>query len=474
MIDAHPLLDPTVFAERGLEVTDPATEERLATVKAYSVEEARTAAENAQAAGRDWAKLPAKSRSQYLRRWFELIEAHKDDIAALITAESGKPLAEARGEVAYGASFIEWFGEEAKRVYGDVIPGPAEDKRILVTRQPVGVCAAITPWNFPLAMLTRKAGPALAAGCTMLVKPAEATPLTALAVEKLARDAGIPADAFRVLPTTDPAAMGEFFCTSEIIRKLSFTGSTEVGRLLMRQSADNVKKLSLELGGNAPFIVFDDADLDAAVEGAIASKFRNAGQTCVCANRFLVQDGIYDQFAEKLSARVADLKVGDGRAAGVTIGPLINADASDKVERLVGDALAAGASCTLGGKALDRTGHFFAPTVLTEVSPTMSIANEEIFGPVVTLIRFPEIDDAIRLANDTIFGLSAYFYTQSHRTVWRTMEGLDYGIVGINEGIISNEAAPFGGMKQSGIGREGSKYGIDEYTELKYALVGGL
>jgi succinate-semialdehyde dehydrogenase/glutarate-semialdehyde dehydrogenase len=395
-------------------------------------------------------------------------------LAQLITAECGKPIAEARGEVAYGASFIEWFAEEAKRVYGEIVPTHAEGKRILVLRQPIGVCAAITPWNFPLAMITRKVAPALAAGCPILLKPAEATPLTALAIAGLATEAGLPKGLFQVVPTIDPASIGQLFCASTTIRKLSFTGSTQVGRLLMRQAADNIKKLSLELGGNAPFIVFDDANLDHAIEGALASKYRNAGQTCVCVNRFLVQAGIYDAFTQRFSERVAQLKVGAGVEEGSQIGPLINAAALTKVQGLVDDAVAQGAMVTLGGAPLAGSNAFYQPTVMTQVQPQMRIAQEEIFGPVSTLIRFETEAEAIAIANDTPYGLAAYFYANDLGRVWRVMEALEYGMVGVNEGIISTEVAPFGGIKQSGLGREGSRHGIDEYTELKYALMGGL
>jgi len=364
--------------------------------------------------------------------------------------------------------------EEAKRVYGDVIPSHAEGKKILVLKQPVGTTAAITPWNFPLAMITRKAGPALAAGCSMILKPAEATPLTALALEKLAIDAGLPEGLFKVITTTNPAAVGEMLCKSDTVRKLSFTGSTAVGRILMRQSSDTIKKLSFELGGNAPFIVFDDADLDAAVAGALVSKYRNAGQTCVCVNRFIVQEGIYDAFVDALASKVAEMKIGDGLSEGVAIGPLINTAALEKVEALVGQAVSAGAHVVTGGERLERVGAFYKPTVLSGITPEMDIFRKEIFGPVASVIKFKTEEEAVRIANDTEFGLAAYFYTQNLGRSWRVMEQLEYGMVGLNEGIISTEVAPFGGIKQSGLGREGSKYGIDEYTELKYCLVGGL
>lgn len=474
MLKALDLLSAQTLADQGLDVFDPATGSRLATVRSYRADEVKGLIDEARIAMADWAGRTAKARASVLYRWYQSLEANKDALAALMTAECGKPIHESRGEVSYGASFVEWFAEEGKRVYGDLVPTHAEGKRVLVLRQPIGVCAAITPWNFPLAMITRKVAPALAAGCPILVKPAEATPLTALAMERLAHEAGIPEAVFRVVPTDQPAELGQLFCADTTIRKLSFTGSTDVGRLLMRQSADNIKKLSLELGGNAPFIVFDDADIDAAVEGAIASKYRNAGQTCVCVNRFLVQDGIHDQFAERLVARVAELKVGAGSQEGTHIGPLINERARAKVSELLEDAVAQGAEIQLGGQAAAGHGAFFEPTVVTRVTRYMRIAQEEIFGPVSTLIRFKDEEEAIDLANDTIYGLASYFYSRDMGRVWRVMEALEYGMVGVNEGIISTEVAPFGGVKQSGLGREGSRYGIDEYTELKYALLGGL
>ena len=474
MLKALDLLPAHTLSEHGLDVFDPATGDKVATVKTYAANEVETLIGRAEQAMADWAQRPAKARAKILQQWFQALENNKEALATLMTAECGKPINESRGEVGYGASFVEWFAEEAKRVYGDIVPTHAEGKRILVLRQPIGVCAAITPWNFPLAMITRKVAPALAAGCPILVKPAEATPLTALAMEHLAHEAGIPEAVFRVVPTDQPAELGTLFCQSQIIRKLSFTGSTEVGRLLMRQSADNIKKLSLELGGNAPFIVFDDADIDAAVEGAIASKYRNAGQTCVCVNRFLVQDSIHDEFAERLAKRVAELKVGVGHQEDTQIGPLINEKARTKVKELLSDAVDQGANIKLGGQSVDGAGAYYQPTVVTGVTQQMRIAQEEIFGPISTLIRFRDEDEAIQIANDTIFGLAAYFYARDLGRVWRVMEALEYGMVGINEGIISTEVAPFGGVKQSGLGREGSRYGIDEYTELKYALMGGL
>lgn len=474
MVAALKLVPPSALASTGLTVLNPATQQALATVKSYTSEQVEPIIEQAAGAMPTWAQQTAKARAQVLQRWYQLVMTHQEDLAQLITAECGKPLAEARGEVAYGASFIEWFGEEAKRVYGEIVPTHAEGKRILVLRQPIGVCAAITPWNFPLAMITRKVAPALAAGCPIVLKPAEATPLTALALAALALEAGLPEGLFQVVPTTDPAALGQLFCASTVIRKLSFTGSTEVGRILMRQAASNIKKLSLELGGNAPFIVFDDANLDNAIEGALASKYRNAGQTCVCANRFLVHSAVYDEFAQRLQARVAELKVGPGAEPDTQIGPLINAAASTKVQGLIAEAVAQGAEITLGGHPIAGVSAFFQPTVITGVQPQMRIAQEEIFGPVSTLIRFDTEAEAIAIANDTPYGLAAYFYANDLSRVWRVMEALEYGMVGVNEGVISTEVAPFGGIKQSGLGREGSRHGIDEYTELKYALIGGL
>jgi succinate-semialdehyde dehydrogenase/glutarate-semialdehyde dehydrogenase len=399
---------------------------------------------------------------------------HQEDLARLMTAEQGKPLAEARGEVAYGAAFVEWFAEEAKRVYGDVIPAAMNDRRYVVIRQPIGVVAAITPWNFPVAMITRKCAPALAAGCTVVVKPSELTPLCALALAELAQRAGFPPGVFNVLTTSDAAAVGRVLTASPVVRKLSFTGSTAVGKLLIRDCADTVKKVSMELGGNAPFIVFDDADLDAAVAGAMASKYRNAGQTCVCANRLLIQDGIYDAFAEKLAVAVGGLKVGDGMAEGTSQGPLINQAAVEKVEQHIGDAVSKGARILCGGQRHAKGGTFFEPTILADVTPQMLLASEETFGPVAPLFRFHSEDEAVRMANDTEFGLAAYFYSRDIGRVWRVAEALEYGIVGINEGIISTELAPFGGIKESGLGREGSRYGMDEFTEIKYLCMGGL
>lgn len=448
-------------------VTDPADGAVIAHVPSCGAAETGLAIAAGQQAFPDWSRRPARERTAILRRWFELILAHADDLAALMTAEQGKPLAEARGEVVYAASFIEWFAEEAKRVYGDVIPAPVSGQRLLVLRQPIGVCAAITPWNFPAAMITRKAAPALAAGCTMIVKPAEQTPLTALALGALAVEAGVPAGVLQIV-TGDAKAIGGALTASDVIRKLSFTGSTEIGRVLMAQSADTIKKLSLELGGNAPFIVFDDADLDAAVDGAIASKYRNAGQTCVCANRLYIQSGIHDAFATRLAERVARLKVGAGREKDVQIGPLIDEDAIAKVEAHVADAVDKGARIGLGGRRHARGGTFFEPTILTGVTQAMRVAREETFGPVAPLFRFETEAEAVAMANDTEFGLAAYFFTENVRRAWRVAEALDYGIVGHNTGLISNEVAPFGGVKQSGLGREGSRHGIDEYLEMKY------
>ncbi|MBK3774090.1 NADP-dependent succinate-semialdehyde dehydrogenase [Azospirillum brasilense] len=460
------------FSGKTFAVTNPATGEELARVADVGAEETRQAINAADAALPAWRAKTAKERAAILRRWFELIMAAQEDLAVLMTLEQGKPLAEARGEVAYGASFIEWFAEEGKRVYGDVIPSFAGNKRIVVLKEPIGVVAAITPWNFPNAMITRKVGPALAAGCTIVVKPAEDTPLSALALAELAERAGVPAGVFNIVTGSDPVAIGGELTASPIVRKLSFTGSTEVGKILMRQSADTVKKVSLELGGNAPFIVFDDADLDEAVKGALASKYRNSGQTCVCANRLLVQAGVYDAFAAKLAEAVKQIRVGNGMEAGVTQGPMINGQAVEKVEELMGDALAKGATVALGGKRHGLGGTFFEPTILTGVTTEMRVAREEIFGPVAPLFKFETEADAIRMANDTEFGLAAYFYSRDIGRVWRVAEQLEYGMVGINEGILSTEVAPFGGIKQSGIGREGSKYGVEDFLEIKYLCVG--
>ncbi|WP_144290300.1 NADP-dependent succinate-semialdehyde dehydrogenase [Chitinilyticum litopenaei] len=456
-----------------LAVRNPATGEQIASVPKMGAAETRRAINEADAALPAWRARSAKERSAVLRRWFELLMQHQDDLARIMTAEQGKPLAEARGEIAYAASFVEWFAEEAKRLDGHVLQHPQADKRILVLRQAVGVTAAITPWNFPAAMITRKAAPALAAGCTMVVKPASQTPLTALALAELAMRAGIPAGVFNVV-TGAASEIGGELAGNATVRKLSFTGSTEVGRTLMAQCAGTIKKLSLELGGNAPFIVFDDADLDAAVEGALIAKFRNAGQTCVCANRILVQDGVYDQFAEKLAAAMHGLRVGPGTDAGVTIGPLIDAKALAKVEEHVADAQSLGAAVALGGARHALGGSFFQPTLLTGVTPAMKVAREETFGPIAPLFRFHTELEAIALANATEFGLAAYFYSRDIGRIFRVAEALESGMVGINTGLISNEVGPFGGVKQSGLGREGSRFGIDEYVELKYLCIAGL
>ncbi|WP_206995527.1 NADP-dependent succinate-semialdehyde dehydrogenase [Trinickia mobilis] len=449
------------------EVRNPATGNVLGTVPSMGATETRHAIEAANRAWSAWRKQTAKQRSAVLRRWHDLMLENADDLALILTTEQGKPLAEAKGEIQYAASFLEWFAEEAKRVYGDTIPSPAPDKRIVVVKEPVGVCAAITPWNFPAAMITRKVGPALAAGCPIIVKPAEATPFSALALAVLAERAGVPAGVFSVV-TGEPKAIGAELTGNAAVRKLSFTGSTPIGRLLMAQCAPTVKKVSLELGGNAPFIVFDDADLDAAVAGAIASKYRNSGQTCVCTNRFYVHEKVYDAFAEKLRAAVGGLKVGRGTEAGVTQGPLINEAAVLKVEAHIEDALAKGAQVVAGGKR-HALGHgFFEPTVLTGVTPAMKVAKEETFGPLAPLFKFASDDEVVHLANDTEFGLAAYFYSRDIGRVWRVAEALEYGMVGINTGLISNEVAPFGGVKQSGLGREGSHYGIDDYVVIKY------
>ena len=468
------LLAMVAAPDGALPVDDPATGEIIAHVKTYDLDEITQCIEAADNARHAWAARPAKERAKLLKSWFDLIMANQSALAQIITAECGKPMAEALGEVAYGASFIEWFAEEGKRAYGETVPTFAADKRILTVRQPVGTCAAITPWNFPIAMITRKVGPALAAGCSMIVKPAEATPLSALALELLGHQAGIPAEIFKVVPVTDPAATGQLFCSDERIRKLSFTGSTNVGKILMAQAAQNVTKVSLELGGNAPFIVFDDANIDAAVEGALVSKYRNAGQTCVCANRFLVQETVAEEFTEKLAKHVGELKVAAGKEDGAQIGPLINVAAHGKVTRLVEDALAKGAKTAVGGASSDRGSCFYQPTVLTDITPDMDIANNEIFGPVAPVITFSDEAEAVRLANDTPYGLAAYFYARDVGRIWRVMEQLEYGMVAANDGILSTEVAPFGGTKQSGLGREGSKHGLDEYTELKYCLMGGL
>ena len=459
--------------ERRFEVRDPSQRKVVGTVPNMGAAETRAAIAAADRAFATWSARTAKERSQILRCWFDLIVANTEDLAAIITAEQGKPLAESRAEIAYAASFVEWFAEEAKRVYGDVIPSPVNDRRLVVIKQPIGVVACITPWNFPAAMITRKAAPALAAGCTVVLKPAEQTPLTALALAVLAERAGFPAGVLNVI-TGEPIAIGAELTSSPVVRKLSFTGSTEVGRILMAQCAPTVKKLSLELGGNAPFIVFDDADLEAAVAGAMASKYRNTGQTCVCANRFLVQGAVYDRFAELLTAQVRELKVADGREAGAMQGPLIDEAALRKVMQHVEDARSKGGRVLTGGMPHKLGGTFYTPTVIANVTPDMMCVQEETFGPVAPLIRFETEEEAIRIANDTVFGLAAYFYARDLGRVWRVGEALEYGIVGINTGMISNEVAPFGGVKQSGVGREGSKYGIDEFVTVKYLAMAGL
>ncbi len=456
-----------------LDVHNPATGEKLGSVPNMGAAETRRAIDAADAALPAWRALTAGARARILRRWFELIVAHQEDLAVLMTSEQGKPLSEARGEVLYAAAFIEWFAEEGKRIYGDTLPGHQPDKRIVVLKEAIGVCAAITPWNFPLAMITRKAGPALAAGCTMVLKPASQTPYCALALAALAEQAGIPAGVFSVV-TGSASAIGGELTANPTVRKLSFTGSTEIGIQLAAQCAPTVKKLSLELGGNAPFIVFDDADLDAAVEGALASKYRNTGQTCVCANRLLVQESVYDAFASKLAVAVSQLKVGNGLDADSTQGPLIDMKAVEKVEEHIADAVSKGARVLTGGKRHALGGSFFEPTILADVTPAMKIAREETFGPVAPLFRFKDEAEAIRMANDTEFGLAAYFYAESMKRIWRVSEALEYGIVGINTGLISTEVAPFGGMKASGLGREGSRYGIEDYLEIKYLCMGSV
>ena len=458
---------------KTIDVTNPATGELLGTIPLMGAAETRRAIEAANAAWGPWRKKTAKERANILRKWFNLMMENQDDLAILMTAEQGKPMAESKGEIAYAASFIEWFAEEGKRIYGDVIPAHQPDKRIIVTKEPIGVVAAITPWNFPAAMITRKAGPALAAGCPIVLKPATQTPFSALALAELAHRAGVPAGIFSVV-TGAASAIGGEMTGNPIVRKLTFTGSTEIGKVLMQQCAGTVKKVSMELGGNAPFIVFDDADLDAAVEGAIASKFRNTGQTCVCANRLLVQDGVYDVFAAKLASAVAKLKVGDGLKGETQQGPLIDMKAVAKVEEHIADATSKGARIIAGGKRHNLGGSFFEPTILADVTPKMAVAKEETFGPVAPLFRFKTETEAVQMANDTEFGLAAYFYSRDLARVWRVAEQVEYGIVGINTGIISTEVAPFGGVKESGIGREGSKYGIEDFLEVKYMCMGGI
>jgi succinate-semialdehyde dehydrogenase/glutarate-semialdehyde dehydrogenase len=456
------------------DVVNPATGEKLGTVPDMGAAETRRAIEAAAAAFPAWAAKTAKDRAAILRRWYELMMAHQDDLALIMTAEQGKPLAESKGEIAYAASFIEWFAEEGKRLYGDVIPTHQADKRLLVLRQPIGVVAAITPWNFPAAMITRKAGPALAAGCTFVCKPAHQTPYSALAMAELGRRAGIPAGVLNVITGRGAAAIGAEMTSNPIVRKITFTGSTAIGKKLMAQSAGTLKKLSLELGGNAPFIVFEDADLDAAVAGAVVSKYRNTGQTCVCANRFLVHSSVYEAFTNKLVDAVSQLRVGDGLKGATDQGPLIDAKALAKVEQHVADAVSRGAQIAHGGKRHALGGTFYQPTIVTNVTNDMLMAREETFGPVAPLLRFDTESQAIRMANDTEFGLASYFYTRDLARSWRVAEALEYGIVGLNTGLISTEVAPFGGIKESGIGREGSRYGILDYTELKYLCMGGI
>ena len=481
------LKDPSLFREacyingrwvgagsnETIDVTNPATGETLGTIPKMGADETREAIEAANEAYPAWRAKTAKERAAILRKWFDLMMENQEDLARMMTAEQGKPLKESMGEIVYAASFIEWFAEEGKRIYGDTIPQHAPGKRIVVTKEPIGVCAAITPWNFPAAMITRKCGPALAAGCTMVVKPATATPYSALALAELGERAGIPAGVFSVV-TGSSGAIGGEMTSNPTVRKLTFTGSTEIGKLLMEQCAGTVKKTSMELGGNAPFIVFNDADLDEAVQGAMASKFRNTGQTCVCANRLLVQEGVYEEFSAKLAAAVEEMRVGDGLQGETEQGPMIDMAAVEKVEEHIEDAVAKGAKVISGGSRHDLGGTFFQPTVLAEVNTDMKVTREETFGPVAPLYRFETEEQALEMANDTEFGLAAYFYSRDIGRIWRVMEGLEYGIVGVNEGIISTEVAPFGGMKESGTGREGSKYGIEDYLEIKYGLIGGI
>ncbi|HEY5718197.1 MAG TPA: NAD-dependent succinate-semialdehyde dehydrogenase [Motiliproteus sp.] len=455
-------------------VTDPATGEVIAQIADHDAEGTRAAIAAADKALPAWKAKTAKERAALMRRWYELIVAAQEDMAVIMTTEQGKPLFESRGEVLYGASFIEWFAEEGKRVYGDIIPTHASDKRILVTKEPVGVVAAITPWNFPNAMIARKAAPALAAGCTIVIKPAKETPLSALAMAELAHRAGIPAGVVNVVVGSSSSAIGGELTSNPLVRKLTFTGSTAVGKVLLKQCADTVKKTSMELGGNAPFIVFDDADLDKAVAGALVSKYRNAGQTCVCANRILVQESVYQRFVDKLAQKVFEFKIGHGLSEGTVIGPMINRGAVSDVHAMVEDAVAKGAEVVLGGNTAEQGECFYQPTILTNVTEEMRVFREEIFGPIAPIFSFKDEAEAIRMANDTEYGLAAYFYARDIGRIWRVMEGLDYGMVAINEGVLSTEVAPFGGVKQSGSGREGSKYGIEDYIEMKYALLGGV
>ncbi len=457
----------------GIKVTDPATDEVIATVPSLGTAETRAALEAAERAGPAWAARPAKERSAILRRWFELLMANQEDLAAIMTAEQGKPLAESKGEIAYAAGFLEFYAEEAKRIYGSIVPSPSSDRQIVVLKQPIGVCAAITPWNFPAAMITRKAGPALAAGCTMVVKPASQTPLSALALAELAERAGVPKGVFSVI-TGKASEIGGEMTSSAIVRKVTFTGSTEIGKMLMQQAASTVKKVGLELGGNAPFIVFDDADIDAAVAGAIASKYRNTGQTCICTNRFLVQDSVYDVFVEKLTTAVKAMKQGSGFEEGVTQGPLIDMAAVKKTEEHVADAVAHGGRVVIGGKRSALGYSFYEATIIADATPAMLVAREETFGPVAPIFRFKTEAEAIKLANDTPFGLASYFYARDIGRVWRVAAALESGLVGVNSGLISTEVAPFGGIKESGIGREGGPWGIEDFLEVKYVAMAGL
>jgi len=473
------LLEPRAFIDgkwvengKTFPVLNPATGEKITDVTDVGADEANRAIDQAYEAQKDWAAWTGKERGAVLRRWYDLMVENADDLGAILTAEMGKPLAEAKGEVLYGASFVEWFSEEAKRIYGDVIPGHQRDKRIVVIKQPVGVVGSITPWNFPNAMIARKVAPALAVGCSFVARPAELTPLSAMAMAVLAERAGVPAGVLNVIPSSNAAEIGEALCAHPKVAKITFTGSTRVGKILMRQCSDTIKKMSLELGGNAPFIVFDDADIDAAVEGAMISKFRNNGQTCVCANRIYVQDGVYDKFAEKLQVAINKLKLGDGTEAGTTTGPLISAAAVKKVEEHIADATSKGAKVALGGQRSDLGGTFFEPTVLTGVTSDMMVSNDETFGPLAPLFKFATEEEVINMANNTEFGLAGYFYSENMSRIWRVAEAIETGIVGINTGLISTEVAPFGGVKQSGLGREGSKYGADDFLELKYMCFG--
>ncbi len=461
-----------VEGEATFPVHNPATGDLIANVTDIDIEGTRQTIDVAYTAKKEWAAQTGKERGAILRKWFDLMVENADDLATILTAEMGKPWAEARGEILYGASFIEWFAEEAKRIYGDVIPGHQRDKRIVVLKQPVGVVGSITPWNFPNAMIARKVGPALAVGCTFVARPATLTPLSALAMAVLGERAGIPAGVLNVIPGTDSSGVGNELCTNDKVAKITFTGSTRVGQILMRQAAGTIKKMSLELGGNAPFIVFDDADVDAAVDGAMIAKFRNNGQTCVCANRIYVQAGVYDEFAAKLAEKTKDLNVGNGFGDGITTGPLINDAAVAKVEEHITDAVSKGATVTMGGKRSDLGGTFFEPTVLTGVTREMVVAKDETFGPVAPLFKFEEEDDVVAMANDSEFGLASYFYSRDLARVWRVAEALESGMVGVNTGLISTEVAPFGGVKQSGLGREGSKYGTEDFLEMKYLCMG--